>query len=110
MPLSWTPFFEQHPILDTLWTIVAFVAAWCLATLVMAFVGYFIHNGFWRTEPRRLYSNGNGGTAATTGLPPAPRLEGVEDGTALGSSATSIPPSPGSGGKPGPSEPLGRGG
>jgi hypothetical protein len=53
-------FFEQNPILDALWTIGVFVAAWCLATLVMAFLGYSIHNGLWWTEPR-LDLNGNGG-------------------------------------------------
>jgi hypothetical protein len=38
-------FFEQHPILDALWTIGVFVAAWGLATVIMAFLGYCIHNG-----------------------------------------------------------------
>ena len=51
-------FFEQYPILDALCTIGVFLAAWCLATIVMAFLGYCIHNGFWWTKPRRLDLNG----------------------------------------------------
>ena len=88
-------FFEQNPILDALWTIGVFVAAWCLATLVMAFLGYCIHNGLWWTEPRLLDLNGNGGrrrrrTAPTTAMPPAPGLEVDADGK-----APAMPPAPG---------------
>ena len=79
-------FFEQNPILDALCTIGVFVAAWCLATLVMAFLGYCIHNGLWWTEPRLLDLNGNGGrrrrTAPTTAMPLAPGLEVDGDGKA----------------------------
>ena len=79
-------FFEQNPILDALCTIGVFVAAWCLATLVMAFLGYCIHNGLWWTEPRLLDLNGNGGrrrrTAPTTAMPLAPELEVDGDGKA----------------------------
>jgi hypothetical protein len=60
-------FFEQNPILDALWTIGVFVAAWCLATLVMAVLGYCIHNGLWWTEPRLLDLNGNGGRRRRAG-------------------------------------------
>ena len=87
-------FFEQNPILDALWTIGVFLAAWCLATLVMAFLGYCIHNGLWWTEPSRLALNGNGGrrrrTAPTTAMPPAPGLEVDADGK-----TPAMPPAPG---------------
>ena len=70
-------FFEQYPIPDALWTIGVFVAAWCLATFVMAFLGYCIHNGLWWTEPRRLDLNVTRPTPAHryTAMPLAPRLE-----------------------------------
>ena len=83
-------FFEQYPIPDALWTIGVFVAAWCLATFVMAFLGYCIHNGLWWTEPRRLDLN----------VTLAPRLEVDGDGKALGSSASSSVPSLSSDRKP----------
>ena len=80
-------FFEQNPILDALWTIGVFVAAWCLATLVMAFLGYCIHNGLRWMEPRLLDLNVNGGrrrrTAPTTAMPLGPRLEVDADGRRL---------------------------
>jgi hypothetical protein len=87
-------FFEQNPILDALWTIGVFVAAWCLATLVMAFLGYCIHNGLRWMGPRLLDLNVNGGqrrrTAATTAMPLAPGLEVDADGK-----APAMPPAPG---------------
>ena len=84
-------FFEQYPIPDALWTIGVFVAAWCLATFVMAFLGYCIHNGLWWTEPRRLDLN----------VTLAPRLEVDGDARkALGSSASSSVPSLSSDRKP----------
>ena len=57
-------FFEQYPILDPLCMIGVFVVAWCLATIVMAFLGYCIHNGLWWTKARQFALNGT----------PAPRI------------------------------------
>ena len=100
-------FFEQYPIPDALWTIGVFVAAWCLATFVMAFLGYCIHNGLWWTEPRRLDLNVTlaprlevDGDEEASAMPPAPRLEVDGDGKALGSSASSSVPSLSSDRKP----------
>jgi len=110
-------FFEQYPILDALCTIGVFLAAWCLATIVMAFLGYCIHNGFWWTKPRRLDLNGTPAPRNVTwnfeavahhedekapAMPPAPRLEVDGDEKALGSSASSGDPSLSSDRKPDP--------
>jgi hypothetical protein len=105
-------FFEQYPILDPLCMIGVFVVAWCLATIVMAFLGYCIHNGLWWTKARQFALNGTpaprlevDGDEKAPAMPPAPRLEVGGDEKALGSTASSDDPSLSSDRKPDPPDP-----